>query len=95
MKGFEGACLVDDRPSMIPLDTIHNNRSDQVVQLLAPAQFIGTTSGPDTTCPNDSLDTNPRPLGIFDDANGDLEIGRLTQEKLILGKEVVPQGFSR
>ena len=67
---------VDDKPSMIPLDTIDNSStSNQVVQHLAPTQFLGTTSGHETTCPNDSLHTNARMLGIFDNANGNLEIG--------------------
>ena len=70
---------VDDKPSMIPLDTIDNSTSNQVVQHLAPTQFLGTTSGHDTTCPNDSLHTNARMLGIFDNANGNLEIGWLTR----------------
>lgn len=71
---------VDDKPSMIPLDTIDNSStSNQVVQHLAPTQFLGTTSAHDTTCPSDSLHTNARMLGIFDNANSNLEIGWLTR----------------
>lgn len=41
--------------------------------------FLEQHRGHETTCPNDSLHTNARMLGIFDNANGNLEIGWLTR----------------